>query len=133
MRYWLVVPIFLIAGSVMAQTTAAELSAKGAKKLSKQEAQAVISGSGMSFTTGSGFPIEITHDSGGSISGTVSAGRGGSAMVGGNWNVNDAGQYCEKVTTARGGFSGCYDIYQDGDAYFLVAEDGKVLSRKITR
>ena len=132
MRYCLLVPLFLIAGSVIAQTSAADLSAKGAKKLSKEEAQALISGSAMSFTAGTGLPMEIRHDSGGSISGTVNTGRGGTGMVSGTWDINDAGKYCEKVTTARGGLSGCYDIYQAGDAYFLVTEDGKALSRKIT-
>ena len=130
MRYWCFVLISLIAGSVFAQT-AADISAKGGKKLSNEESQRLIPGATVAFTT-TGPSFTLSHDQAGNINGT-GMGRRGSFMAGGSWKINDTGKLCQNVTTPAGNLGGCHDVYRLGEDYFFVGDDGKPMPRKISR
>jgi hypothetical protein len=131
MRNWLVVPLFLLAGSALAQMTPAELAEKG-KKLSKEEVESVMSGAGFSYKTPGGFDVTLTHDKGGTVGGNIMT-RGESFMLTGSWNVEGTGKYCNKWSGPRGGSTSCYDVYRLGDKIYFVTQDGKAFPPDLTR
>ena len=131
MRYKFGVPMLLLASSVFAQSPA-DITAQGGKKLSKEEIQALLVGASVSFLSPAGGDFTLGYDKNGSISGSIMT-KGGAQMLGGTWKVDDSGRYCESVSTPRGGFNGCYDLYSLGGATLFVSEDGKTYRRRISR
>ena len=84
--------------------TVADLLAKGGKKLTKAEVQALYSGalvSGVMYSTVQNITFKSRTAADGSLSGDVWNNGKPVTKIAGTWEVNDLGQYCSDIENTR--------------------------------
>jgi hypothetical protein len=118
--------------------TVADLLAKGGKKLTKAEVQALYSGalvSGDVYSTVQNIAFKSRTAADGSVTGDVCNNENPerpAIKIAGTWEVNDLGQYCSDIKNTRVEFKDC-GYYYTLDGRFYAGSTGEPSARLVER
>jgi hypothetical protein len=129
MRATLVAGIALLVvgiGAARAQSNLGAVLDLGGKKMSSEEAKALLSGGSVTGKTATGADMSATYDAAGKVAGRI-VGAGGSFPMTGTWRIEDGGKVCGEVyvdspptgSTTRG----CGYYFRAGERYFFSLSD----------
>jgi hypothetical protein len=117
----------LTSASALAQTNLGELLDAGGKKLSRQEAEAALTGATLSGETQNGSVFQSDYKADGTYSGSFTSPqnkRNGTTF--GKWTVDDAGKVCIDGTIRlyeNQPQKGCLFYFKNGDQYYISTSD----------
>jgi hypothetical protein len=132
--------VLLLDNSAQAQDTIGQVLAAGGKKLTKDEALALLRGATIAGPTAVGGEIHTDLQENGTTAGYLTnAGRRGAIF--GTWSIDEAGRLCRDIEIRfyeSSRFKDCLPVYRLGDEIYLPAGASadpsvRVLKRTVTR
>lgn len=136
-RSFLTASLAISAMSANAQVTVGELLDGGAKKMTREQATAYLSGSKLAGPSRSGevlMSLDLKAD--GSFSGNVNQPvRGIASTTSGKWVVDDGGKTCAegRLFAWNMNFKECFISYQLGDVVYRTVSDSEDRSSPVRK